>query len=234
MQNKTVLIAGSSRGIGEATAILFRKEGYNVILHGKTESKKLIDLSVKLNCPYVSCDVSREGEVKSLFKNILPKEKIDILINSAGISISKPFLELTEEDWFNVFKTNVMGIINMCKYSIPLGVKKIINISSIKGLPHSSGRGPLAVSKAGVNILTSVLAKEFPQIQVNTISPGYVETETTKKDWTERHYKEIENSIMKRPAKPEEIAEVVLFLASDRNTYMTGTNIICDGGMTIR
>jgi 3-oxoacyl-[acyl-carrier protein] reductase len=236
LKGKTVLITGSSRGIGKATATLAKKYGAKVILHGKTDSKDLRTLAKKLKSPYIFCDVSDEVEVKRIIKDF---KKIDILINNAGISISKPFLELQEDDWMKTFKTNVMGVVNFSKAAVPIMLKhkygRIINVSSIKGLPQTAGRTAFASSKAALITLTASMAKEFkPYITVNCVAPGFTETEQTKKDWTERIYQQIKEVPIGRPAKPEEIAEVILFAASDKAGYINGQTIIVDGGYSIR
>ena len=235
LKHKNILITGSSRGIGAATAILAKKYGANIILHGKTESKELKNLAKKLNSPYFFCDVSDEETIKNEIKKF---KKIDILVNNVGISISRPFLELTSNDWRETWNTNVMGIVNFSKSVIPNMQKqkhgKIINISSIKGFPHTAGRAAFASSKAALITLTASMGKELkPYILVNCIAPGFTETETTKKDWSDRIYKQISQTPLGRAAKPEEIAEVILFLASDKSNYINGQTLIVDGGYSI-
>lgn len=235
LKHKTILITGSSRGIGAAVARLARKYGAEVILHGKEDSKELIRFSKELKTKHVVFDVADESEVR---REIARFENIDILINNAGISISKPFLELTTEDWLETFSTNVMGTVNVSKAVIPGMLKRkrgaIVNISSIKGYPHTVGRAAFAASKAALITMTASMAKEFaPHIRVNAVAPGFTETETTKEAWTERIYKQISSTPIGRAAKPEEIAEVILFLASDKTSYITGQTVIADGGYSI-
>src|SRR3989344_2293434 len=193
LKDKTILITGSSRGIGAATARLAKKYNARVILHGKTESVELKNLAKELNAPYIFCDVSNESAVKTAIASL---GKVDILVNNAGISISKSFQDATLEDWKETFNTNIFGIINFSQAIIPnmLSQKygKIINISSIKGYPNTAGRPAFASSKAAIMTLTASMAKEFaPFILVNAVAPGFTETETTKKAWSERIYKQI-------------------------------------------
>lgn len=233
LKGKTILITGSSRGIGAAVASLAKEYGAKVILHGRTESKELKKLSKKLKSSYIVCEAGFEEEVKKA----VGEKKIDILINNAGISISKPFLELTNEDWASVINTNLIGTVNFSKAVLPQMIKRggsIVNISSIKGLPGRAGRAAFAASKAALITMTASMAKEFkPKIRVNCIAPGFTETETTKKDWTERIYKQIKSVPLGRAAKPKEIAEVVLFVASDKANYINGQTIVVDGGYNI-
>ncbi|OGG58850.1 hypothetical protein A2765_00515 [Candidatus Kaiserbacteria bacterium RIFCSPHIGHO2_01_FULL_56_24] len=235
LENKTMLITGSSRGIGAAVARLAKKNGAIVILHGKEDSKELAKLSKELKAEYVVFDVTDESAVQ---REISRLGGIDLLVNNAGISISKPFLELTSEDWLATFSTNVMGTVNVSKAVISGMLKRkrgvIVNVSSIKGYPHTAGRAAFAASKAAVITLTASMAKEFaPHIRVNAVAPGFTETETTKEAWTERIYKQISSTPIGRAAKPEEIAEVILFLASDKTNYITGQTVIVDGGYSI-
>ncbi|MBI5469863.1 glucose 1-dehydrogenase [Candidatus Kaiserbacteria bacterium] len=235
LENKTILITGSSRGIGAATARLAVAYGGNVILHGKDDSAELRSLAKELDAEYVFFDVGNEAAVE---KGIKKLGSIDILVNNVGISISKPFLELTNKDWDDTLSTNVMGVVNVSKTVIPGMLERksgtIINTSSIKGYPHTAGRAAFAASKAALITLTASMAKEFaPNIRVNAIAPGFTETATTKDAWTERIYKQIRSTPLGRAAKPEEIAEVILFLASDKASFITGETLVVDGGYSI-
>ena len=231
-RNKTLLITGSSRGIGAATAKLALAYGARVILHGKSETKELKALSRKLGAPYFFCDAGDADAVAREIKNI---GRIDVLINNAGISISKPFLELSEVDWAQTLSANLMGPVNFSKAVIP-GMQKrkygrIVHVSSIKGLPGTAGRAAFASSKAALVTMTASMAKELkPYIAVNCVAPGFTETETTKRNWTDRIYKQIAQVPLGRAAHAREIAEAILFLASDKASYVNGQTLVVDGG----
>ena len=235
--SKTIFITGSSRGIGKALAREAKNSGYTVILHGKKKSKELLSLSKELNSKYLIFDVNNVHNIKLAFKKI---NKIDILVNSAGINISKVFLKLKDKDWRSIYNTNIFGVSNVIKYALPILKKsslssKIINIASVKGTYSAVGHVAYASSKAALINLTTGLAKELsPKIMVNSISPGFVNTDMTKKTFSKRVKKQISSILLKRVAKPEEIANVILFLCSDKCTYMTGQNIIVDGGFGIK
>ena len=235
-EKSSVLITGSSRGIGAATAKACCENGFDVILHGRSETEKLLSLAEELNSKFICFDITKESEIKNSLKKL---SKLDILINSAGINISKNFNELNAFDWHSVYEVNVFGLVNVIKYSYPLLKKnspsKIINIGSIKGIQSSVGRAAYASSKAAVINLTSSLAKEFaPEIIVNCVSPGFTNTDMTEKTWSKRINAQVKSILLDRIADPKEIAEVILFLCSDKCKYITGQNIIVDGGFSIK
>ena len=235
--SKTIFITGSSRGIGASIAKLAKAEGYQVIIHGRSLSKSLINLSKKLKCKYLVFDVNDKLAIKENFKKI---KKINTLVNCAGINISKSFDGLSPSDWKEVYNTNVFGVVNVTNEIIPLMRKstklgKIINISSIKAIPSTVGRLAYASSKASIITLTAGLAKELaPNIIVNCVSPGFTKTEMTKKTWSRRISRQVDSILLKRMAKPEEIANLIMFLSSEKSNYINGQNIIIDGGFSIR
>ena len=236
MENK-MLITGSSRGIGAAIARLAKVKGYEVLLHGRTQSDQLMELAKELDSKYVIFDISNENEVKKALSDIT---QINFLVNSAGLNISKAFDDLKDSDWRSVYDVNIFGLVNVIRYTIPImkrsqSIGKIINLASIKGLYASVGRVAYASSKAAVINLTTGLAKELaPRILVNAVAPGFTNTEMTKNTWSDRIKKQVDNILLKRMADPKEIAEVVLFLSSDMNQYITGQTINVDGGFSIK
>jgi len=234
LENKTILITGSSRGIGAATAKLAKEYGANVILHGKTESEKLKQLSKQIDCEYIFCDVTNESQVYNVVKNL----EIDILINNVGINPSKTFMQLTNNDWKNIYGVNVFGAVNFAKAVIPGMLEKkcgkIINLASAKGYNYVRGKPSYASSKAAIMRITSSMAEEFaPHILINAVAPGFTETEMTEATMSIKIKNQIDNIPLKRMAKPKEIAEVILFLAGDKSNYITGQTISVDGGFSI-
>lgn len=234
--SKTILITGSSRGIGATLAKLAVNDGYEVILHGRKLSRNLKLIAKQLGSKFVSFDVNNEKEIKYALKNI---KKIDVLVNSAGLNISKPFVKLTDKDWRFVYNVNVFGTANVVRCILPIIKKstcsKIINIASVKGTSSAVGHAAYSSSKAAVINLTAGLAKELaPSVMVNSVSPGFTNTDMTKNTWSKRIKKQVDSILLKRMATPEEIANVVLFLCSDKCTYITGQNINVDGGFGIK
>lgn len=238
LKGKIILITGSSSGIGAATARLAKEYGATVILHGKTESEELKGLAKKLNCEYIFCDVANKRAVDSEVQRILKKVKrVDVLVNSAGISKGQNFLEGTDELWLEIFQVNVLGTKHFCQEIIPYMQKnkygRIVNIASIRGFVNTTGSSAYGASKAAILTLTASLAKEFaPEITVNAVAPGFTDTRMALHR-TEKTKKQVKEALLGRAALPEEIAEAILFLASDRASFITGQTIIVDGGYSI-
>lgn len=241
---KVVLITGSSKGIGKATAIEFAKIGYNIVINYLTDKENAENLSKYLNKEYkvetlvIKADVSDEIQVQNMIKEIINKfRRIDVLVNNAGIAIDKEFEYRTVEDWKKTLEVNTIGTYLVSKYASENMLKnkngKIINVSSTNGIntfyPSSIDYD---ASKAAVINLTYNLAIQFaPYINVNAVAPGWVNTEMNKELPQDFIKEETQKIHKKRFAEPEEIAKVILFLASEDADYINGTVIKVDGGM---
>lgn len=238
LENKTILITGSSRGIGEATARLAKSYGATVILHGREKSEKLMQLAQELDAHFIMADVRDKASVEKEVKRILSQvQKIDILINCAGITNSKSFMDFTDEDWEEIFDVNVMGTVRFCRALIPHMQEnkfgRIVNVASIRGYGITSGRAAYSASKAAIINLTASMAKELaPSIRVNAVSPGFTQTDMSS-TWSEKVWSQAKSSLLGRVGQPSEIAEVILFLASDKSDFIVGQTILVDGGYSI-
>ena len=238
LKDKVILITGSSSGIGASTARLANEYGATVILHGRTDGEELRKLSKELGCDYIFCDVEDKVAVDTAVQRVLSQAKrIDCLVNCAGIAPSSSFLESTDEIWLDVFKVNVLGTVHFCQSVIPsmqqAGGGRIVNIASIKAHPGTTGKPVYSASKAAIVNLTAVLAKDLaPIIHVNAVSPGYTDTPISK-NWDEKTWNKVNTALVGRIGQPKEIAEAILFLASDRASFITGQTIIVDGGYSI-
>ena len=236
--NKVILITGSARGIGAATAKLAYARGAKIILHGQSESEALIKLSKQLgDAPYALCDVSDKDELTKEFQRVIKQVgKVDILINSAGIVRPKPFLEADDDNWKRQFEVNVLGTVHACQAIVPHMQKnkhgRIVNVASTRAHQSlASGRNmAYSVSKAGIVNLTASLAKELaPIIAVNAVSPSFTETDMSS-TFNDLVHQQIKSALMPRMAQPNEIAEPILFLASDAASFITGQTLLVDGG----
>ncbi len=241
--NKTVIITGGSRGIGEAIVKELAKEGHNIILnYNKSEqkAKKIQEESTK-NGQHVEifqADVSKREEVKKLVNFAISKYKnIDILINNAGISQTKLFTDITQEDWNTIINTNLTSAFHMCQEVLPNMIhnKKgcIINISSIWGTTGASCEVHYSVAKAGLDGLTKALAKEVgpSNIRVNSIAPGIIETDMNKNISRSDKNDIISEIPLGRIGSTLEIAKAVKWLIEDE--YVTGQIISVNGGWNI-
>lgn len=240
--DKVVLVTGSSRGIGRSIAVKFAKLGAKVVINYRSNVEEANVIAEILSsygeCMCIQADVSKEREVKKMVDSIVEKfGHIDILVNNAGIAIDNDFDKRRASDWKETLNTNLIGVFLVSKYAGSYMKEnkygKIINITSTNGIdtiyPYSIDYD---ASKAGVINLTKNLAIEFaPDINVNAVAPGWVDTGMN--DDLPKSYlrSEKEKTLLKRFAEPEEIAEVVAFLASDNARYIDGEVIRVDGGL---
>ena len=244
-KNKVVLVTGSSRGIGRSIAVRFAKEGANVVINYRSNEKEAnviteIISSYGNDCMCYKADVSSEDDVKNMIDEKKKKYgRIDILVNNAGIAIDNDFQDRGVNDWKETLNTNLIGVFLVSKYAgkymLEKKYGKIINISSTNGIdtiyPYSIDYD---ASKAGLINMTKNLAIEYaPFINVNAVAPGWVDTGMN--DDLSKSYldSEKEKILLKRFADAEEIADVVLFLASDKARYIDGETIRVDGGLKL-
>jgi len=244
LKNKIAIITGASRGIGKIIAELFAKSGAHVVCVARSE-KAIETLSGSINnsggsASFLACDISDEKSFNSLINHTIQDyEKLDILINNAGITKDSLIMRMNSKDWDKVLDINLKGTFHGIKSAIRPMMKnrfgRIINITSIVGLTGNAGQANYAASKAGVIGLTKSVAKEIASrgITVNCIAPGWIKTDMTD-ELNQNIKEEFLNRIpMNRIGTPEDIAYTALFLASDEASYITGQTITVDGGRII-
>jgi len=244
LKNKIAIITGASRGIGKIIAELFAKSGAHVVCVARSE-KAIETLSESINnsggsASFLACDISDEKSFNSLINHTVQGyEKLDILINNAGITKDSLIMRMNSKDWDKVLDINLKGTFHGIKSAIRPMMKnrfgRIINITSIVGLTGNAGQANYAASKAGVIGLTKSVAKEIASrgITVNCIAPGWIKTDMTD-ELNQNIKEEFLNRIpMNRIGTPEDIAYTALFLASDEASYITGQTITVDGGRII-
>jgi 3-oxoacyl-[acyl-carrier protein] reductase len=239
---KTVLITGASRGIGRETAKLFASKGYNVVINYLNSEKLAKELVKELeqSAIAIKADVSDIESVDNMFKSA--KEvfgNIDILINNAGIALGELFTKTSRQEFDRIFDVNIGGIFNCCKAVIPDMIKnhkgKIINVSSIWGICGASCEVIYSASKAAVIGFTKALAKELGPsgININCIAPGIIDTDMNS-DLDKEVLEALEDKTpLQRIGSALDIANAILFLASNESDFITGQVISPNGGFVI-
>lgn len=241
--NKVALITGASRGIGKQIAITLAEAGYDIAVNYRSEGDDLKSVEEEIKSKNVKFlavkgDVSKFEDTENFVKEVMAEfGKIDVLVNNAGITRDTLIMRMKKEDFDSVINVNLVGTFNVTKNVIPYMMKarsgRIINIASVVGISGNAGQTNYAASKAGIIGFTKSLAKEVASrnILVNAVAPGFIKTDMTdvlKDDIKEEIAKAIP---LKRMGTPEDVANVVKFLASEDSSYITGQAIHIDGGM---
>lgn len=239
---KTALVTGSSKGIGKAIAIELAKNKINVVVNYNNDEKeavKAVEEIKKLGADAIAvkADVSDFGQCSSMMEIVKKKfNSLDILVNNAGILLDKTFEKMTKDQWDIVLNTNLDSMFNVTKNAMPLlkDNGRIINISSVIGINGNFGQTNYAASKAGIIGFTKSLAKELGKrkITVNAVAPGFIDTQMTKSIPFIKRKILMEIIPLKRVGMPEDVANLVAFLASDKASYITGEVICIDGGLS--
>ena len=242
LTGKTALITGATRGIGKAIADVFLKAGTRVILTGTKHAdiEQLIATNENPQIQWLQADFSSQEGIDSFIHKLKIINPIDICVNNAGINIIKPFNEVSNEEYERLMSVNLSAPFSIVQCLIPNMEKqnygRIVNIASIWSEISKSGRSLYTSSKSGLVGFTRSLAVEYAaaNILVNAVSPGFTRTELTAQSLSADEMKNLSEQIpLGRFAEPREIARTILFLCSDLNTYITGQNIVVDGGFTI-
>ena len=235
--SKTVLVTGASRGIGLEAAKHFSKEGYKVIgtSRGDFNLGELIGDDSAIS---VQLDLMSKESIKNLFANLKSQDLLpSVLVNNAGITKDQLFLRMKDEDWDDVIETNLNGLFRVTKAFIKPMVKnkfgRVINISSVAGLMGNSGQVNYSSSKSAMVGFSRSLAKELGSrnITSNVVAPGFIETDMTTFLNDDEKVEVSKNIPMKRFGTVKDVAECIMFLASDEANYITGQTISVDGGL---
>jgi len=246
MEHKNVIITGGAKGVGASCARLFNEESYNVVILDVDEvaGRKLV---AKLgdSCYFIACDVSKAEEVKRAFTSAIDHfGEISVLVNNAGIQVYGDIVNTSEDEWDHVMNVNLKSHFLCAKEAIPSMLKNdtgvIINVSSVQAFISQQHVAAYTTSKSALLGLTRSIAVDYgPNIRCVAICPGSVDTPMfrdaiSKSEDPDKVFKECEQMhLMDRIARPEEVAELILFAASDKASFITGQALRIDGGLGI-
>ena len=244
LSNKTAIVTGASQGIGETIAIEMAKSGATVFCLAR--NKEALDTTIKKitenggKATAFSCDISNNDDFKSIILNIVKEYgSIDVLVNNAGITKDNLLMRMSDDQWDDVLNINLKGsftcIRSVIKHMMKKKFGRIINITSIVGITGNAGQANYAASKSGLIGLTKSIAKEVASrgITANCVAPGWIETSMTDQLSTEVKNKFLSQIPAGKIGQSKDIANAVIFLASDEAQYITGQTITVDGGRII-
>ena len=248
LKGKTAIVTGGAKGIGWGVAKIFVEEGAKVVVvdWDDENGKKTADELCKAGgeAIFVKCDVSNEDQVNAMIdKTLKTFGQVDVLVNNAGVGVYKAFMDATNADWDRALNVNLKGQVFCSRGVVPhmqaKGKGAIVNISSVHAFQTVNGVAPYATSKGGVYALTHAMAIDLaPIIRVNAIAPGWVYTPLIQSifdsyaDPAAQRAEVERRALMKRIGTPEEIGHAAAFLASDEASFITGTQLFVDGGLT--
>lgn len=244
LKDKVAIVTGGASGIGRSTVLRFAEEGAKVVTADRnlTGLEQTVSLAQEISkdVEAVAADVSKTDQVSQVVDRAVSRfGRLDVLVNAAGVLIlTPPLAEVEERDWDLIMATNLKGLFFCCKAAIPAMIRSgggsIVNIASIAGIQSYTRSLPYAISKAGVIHLTSVAASQYTSqgIRINCIAPGAIDTPQARGSTqsTEAIESLATHHPMGRIGRPEEIANTILFLASDESSYTSGATFIVDGG----
>jgi len=247
-QNKVAIVTGGGQGIGKAIVQAFSHQGAHVVIAeqdeeaGQETRQWILDKGGKAT--YLACDVANENAIANMIEQVIQAlGGIDFLVNNAGLSLFKPMQELSIADFDKVLHTNLRSVFVCSKYAAPYleksGTGAIINIASTRALMSEPDSEAYAASKGGILGITHALAASLsPRVRVNAISPGWIEVrdwkKTSERQQVEHRPIDKEQHLVGRVGTPEDIGRTAVFLCSGESTFITGQNIVVDGGMTVK
>jgi NAD(P)-dependent dehydrogenase (short-subunit alcohol dehydrogenase family) len=245
LAGKIALVTGAGAGIGLATATVFGQEGAHVYLtdvNGDSAAKAVADLTARgLAATAATMDVSRGQDVSATMRAVATAHgRIDILVNNAGLNVRGDFRHMSDADWTTIREVNLDGVVRVARDAFDLlrasGKASLINVASIMGHRGLRQLAGYSATKGAVLALSRALAVEYAPygIRVNALAPGFVETALTERVLRNPLFNKalLDRTLMKRFGTGEDIALAALFLASDDSRYVTGTELVVDGGMT--
>ncbi|MDQ2732977.1 MAG: SDR family oxidoreductase [Armatimonadota bacterium] len=248
LKDKVAVVTGGSKGIGWGVAKVFVEQGAKVaIVDWDPKAGEETATAMRASGAdviFVRCDVSNEENVKAMIAAVIDHYgRLDVLVNNAGIGVYKPVLETSSEEWDKCLAVNLKGVFLCSKYAIPhmqaVGKGAIVNMSSVHSSQTVNGVAPYCASKGGITALTRNMAIDYaPAIRVNSIAPGWILTPLIQgifdsyPDPAGQQRQVEERQVIKRIGQPEDVGNAAAFLASDEASFITGTQLYVDGGLT--
>ena len=245
LENKVAVVTGGARGIGRAISLALAKGGAYVIVNcnGPVEKAREVVHEIEEQggkAEVYPCNVADYGAVETWFSDILARHgRVDILVNNAGITRDGLVMRMNEDDFMQVINTNLKGAFNCSKWAVKAMIKqrsgRIVNISSVSGVAGNAGQVNYSASKAGVIGMTKSMAREVASrgITVNAVAPGFIETDMTNVLSDKVKEAATTQIPLGHFGKPEDVADAVVFLASEKSRYITGQVLHVDGGMVM-
>jgi len=243
LKDKVAIVTGGTKGIGRAISLLLAGRGAKVVANFSKDVEAAENLmneakSKRLNLGLYKADVTQFDQAKEMVEETFGQYgKIDILVNNIGLVRDNFLMLMSDEDWDSLLKANLTSLFYCCRAvirkMIPQRSGKIINISSISGILGTPGQTNYSATKGGIISFTKSLARELGpfNIHVNAVAPGLIESEVVSKMPKEKVEAIVKSSSLGRIGKPEDVAQAVLFLASEHSNYITGQTIVVDGGI---
>lgn len=249
LKDRVAIVTGAAMGIGKGIATVLAREGAHVVVADidETEGRKTTEAIQNAggSALFVACDVSQEAQVKRLVENAVQHfGRIDILVNNAGIGVYTPVHETTLEAWNRCLAVNLTGVFLCSKYALPYlrksGHGAIVNIASVHAYQNVGGTAPYAASKGGVVALTRVMAIDYAadNVRVNAVCPGWIDTPLIQRIFRESGDPEgmrrrvAQRQLLRRLGTPEDVGYAVAYLASDEASFVTGSSLFVDSGLT--
>jgi NAD(P)-dependent dehydrogenase (short-subunit alcohol dehydrogenase family) len=243
LSGKVALVTGGSRGLGAEMVRDFARQGADVIISSRNK-EKCEEIAHEVHqigrkALPIACDVANLGEIEALFEKSLKEfGKLDIAVNNAGANVTKPAVDVTEEDWDFIYDINIKGLFFCCQQAAKIMIQqnagKIINLSSVGGAKSYKRIAPYTASKAAVIHLTRSLASEWARynVFVNSIAPGLISTDINEEEVAdERLYNKMIKAIpLRHLGDPKDISTIAVYLASEASNYVTGQTFYIDGG----